>query len=68
MKNLMQIFKKKVKCVFCEKLTKKKNAYTINMNTADGIHKTYACPKCAEEFDEIAQCAEKNIAKRTFTV
>lgn len=62
------IFKSKVKCVFCEKLTKKKTAYTINMNTAEGTHKTHACPSCALEFDKLAQFAEKNIDKRTFTV
>jgi hypothetical protein len=66
--NIMMIFKSKVKCVFCEKLTKKKTAYTINMNTAEGTHSTRACPKCAEEFDQLAQFAEKNIDKRTFTV
>jgi uncharacterized protein YozE (UPF0346 family) len=38
------------------------------MNTAEGVHKSYACPKCAEEFDELAQFVEKDIDKRTFTV
>lgn len=64
----MNIFKPKVKCVFCQKNTKKKTAYTINMNTAEGVHRTYACPKCAEEFDDLAQYVEKNIDKRTFTL
>lgn len=58
----------KVKCVFCNKLTKKKKAFTINMNTAEGLHKTHACPKCAEEFDDLAQYLEKDIDKRTFTL
>jgi hypothetical protein len=59
---------KKVTCVFCNKLTKKKKAFTINMNTAEGLHKTHACPKCAEEFDQLAQHMEKDIDKRTFTL
>jgi len=62
------LFKKKIECVFCKKSTKKKTAYTINMNTAEGVHKTYCCPKCAEDFDEMAQYVEKDIAKRTFTI
>ena len=64
----VMFFKPKVKCVFCEKLTKKKTAYTINMNTAEGVHKAHACPKCAETFDEIAQSVEKDIGKRTYTI
>ena len=64
----MQLFKKKVKCVFCQKHTKKKTAYTINMNTAEGVHRTFCCPRCAEEFDGLAQYVEKNIDKRTFTL
>lgn len=59
---------KKVDCVFCKKLTKKKKAYTINMNTAEGLHRAYACEKCAKDFDELAQYVEKNIDKRTYTI
>jgi transposase-like protein len=59
---------KKVKCVFCKRLTRKKKAFTINMNTAEGLHKSYACPECSKDFDELAQHMEKNIDKRTFTI
>jgi hypothetical protein len=38
------------------------------MNTAEGMHKTYACPPCAQEFDELAEYVEKDIDKRTYTI
>lgn len=60
--------KRKVDCVFCKKRTPKKTAFTINMNTIEGMHQTFACPKCAKEFDEIAQYVEKNIERRTYTI
>ena len=59
---------RKVKCVFCQKNTRKKKAFTINMNTAEGTHKTHACPPCAKEFDELAKYLEKDIDERTYTI
>jgi uncharacterized protein YozE (UPF0346 family) len=58
---------KKVKCVFCKRNTRKKKAFTINMNTADGQHKIHACPDCAKDFDELAQYMEKDIDRRTYS-
>ena len=59
---------RKVKCVFCEKPTPRKTAYTIRMNTADGQHSVFACEPCADDFDKMASYLEKNLDKRTYTI
>ena len=53
------IAKHTFECVGCKKKVDKQEAYTIQMDTADGPHEVKMCQGCAMEFDEVLKEIEE---------
>lgn len=59
------MFGKKVKCFNCEaKIKKPEKAFTIKLNTLEGLHEVKMCPECAQRFDKIALQLEEILNER----
>lgn len=49
----MNIIPRKLKCFNCDVAIKEKEAYTIKLDTLEGLHEMKMCEKCAKDFDDI---------------
>ena len=46
-------FSRKIDCFICGTKTKKKEAFDVKVDTAEGKLSIYACPNCAVPFNEL---------------
>lgn len=56
------------KCFFCDQKVKKKDQFTVSINTLQGKHEVKICPKCANDFDHIMKELEIVIEERNNTI
>jgi NAD-dependent SIR2 family protein deacetylase len=52
------LFSSKPSCFNCGNKTKKDKASTITLDTAEGKHEIFACPKCSGPFNELLEALE----------
>lgn len=64
----MRIFSKKLQCFNCSIQLKEKQAFTIKVNTLEGLHEMKMCEKCAKDFDQIMTQVEEIINERNNTI
>jgi|TARA_B110000967_G_scaffold209392_1_gene265393 phage FluMu protein Com len=46
-------------CFYCYEKVDKKTAFSVKLNTAEGQHIIKACPKCADEVNEVLKAIEE---------
>lgn len=46
-------------CFFCSKKIKAKEAFKVNMETGEGLHKVHACEECGQNLNEILKALEE---------
>jgi uncharacterized protein with PIN domain len=60
----MKFISKTLKCFNCDTKLKEKEAFTIKVDTLEGLHEMKMCEKCAKYFDEIMKQVEEIIDER----
>lgn len=56
---MFEKLKKTTACFFCFDNVKKKEAFTANVDTAEGRLKIMMCPNCAKDFDDLMKQIEE---------
>lgn len=56
---MFEKFKKTTACFFCFEKVKKKEAFTANVDTAEGRLKIMMCANCAKDFDDLMKQIEE---------
>ncbi len=57
--SITDFFSKDTSCFFCHGKLKKKEAFTANVDTADGRLKVMMCGPCGKDFDELMESIEE---------
>lgn len=55
-------------CFNCKKYVDKKDIYSVDLDTLDGVLHLKLCPTCANEFDDMMKDLEEVIAQRDNTI
>ena len=57
--SITSFLSKDTDCFFCHDKLKKKEAFTANVDTADGRLKIMMCESCGKDFDELMKSIEE---------